>query len=400
MPLTLSAFLVALAVGQAPSDPINLAVGDPARKTRTVTVLMDRIVDTTSGEHVSPAGIARALSDARFVLVGEQHTSVEAHRVQRQVIEALHASGRPVLLGLEMFPYTAQAALDQWRTQAISEHEFLAASKWYEHWAYPWRYYRDIFLFARDHKVPIVAINAPRDVVSAVRKKGLDKLTPEEARHIPREIATNDPEHLTLFKAYIGPDSAMHQGMSEEAWRSMLDAQATWDATMAYQAVRALEAAPRKDAVMVVLAGSGHVAYGLGIERQARRWLSGRIATVIPVPVGSREMQGVTVRASYANFVWGVAAEPWPAYPSLGISTRSNTGGLEIINVEKGSPAAAAGVKTGDVLKSFDGVAVTGRGQLSELMAGKNWSDEALVVVRRGDRDEMIQVSFVRNPSP
>jgi uncharacterized iron-regulated protein len=295
MPVTLSAVLAALVLTQVPSDPIDLAIGDPARKTRTVTVVMDRIVDTASGQHVSPAGLARALSDARLVLVGEQHSSVEAHRVQRQVIEALHASGRPVLLGVEMFPYTAQPALDQWRAQAISEREFVAASKWYEHWGYHWRYYRDIFLFARDHKLPIVAINAPRDVVSAVRKKGLDKLTPEEARHIPREIATSDPEHLTLFKAYFGGDSPMHQGTSDESWRSMLDAQATWDATMAYQAVRALEAMPRKDAVMVVLAGSGHVAYALGIERQARRWLSGRIATVIPVPLGARDSQGVTV---------------------------------------------------------------------------------------------------------
>jgi aminopeptidase N len=400
MPVTLSAVLAALVLTQVPSDPIDLAIGDPARKTRTVTVVMDRIVDTASGQHVSPAGLARALSDARLVLVGEQHSSVEAHRVQRQVIEALHASGRPVLLGVEMFPYTAQPALDQWRAQAISEREFVAASKWYEHWGYHWRYYRDIFLFARDHKLPIVAINAPRDVVSAVRKKGLDKLTPEEARHIPREIATSDPEHLTLFKAYFGGDSPMHQGTSDETWRSMLDAQATWDATMAYQAVRALEAMPRKDAVMVVLAGSGHVAYALGIERQARRWLSGRIATVIPVPLGARDSQGVTVRASYANFVWGVAAEPWPAYPSLGISTRPATGGLEIIHVEKASPAAAAGVKTGDVLKSFDGMAVTGSGQLSELMAGKTWSDEALVVVRRGERDETIRIAFVRAPSP
>jgi predicted metalloprotease with PDZ domain len=105
-------------------------------------------------------------------------------------------------------------------------------------------------------------------------------------------------------------------------------------------------------------------------------------------------------RASYANFVWGVAAEPWPAYPSLGISTRPGTGGLEIIHAEKASPAAAAGVKTGDVLKSFDGVAVTGSGQLSELMAGKTWSDEALVVVRRGKRDETIRIAFVRAPLP
>ena len=36
---------------------------------------------------------------------------------------------------------------------------------------------------------------------------------------------------------------------------------------------------------MVVLVGSGHVAYGLGIERQARAWFDGAVSSVIAVPL-------------------------------------------------------------------------------------------------------------------
>ena len=85
----------------------------------------------------------------------------------------------------------------------LTEEGFLATSRWYENWGYNWLYYRDIFLFARDHKLRMFAVNAPRDVVTAVRKKGFKNLTPDEAAHIPTDIDTSSPEHRTLFKSFF-----------------------------------------------------------------------------------------------------------------------------------------------------------------------------------------------------
>jgi hypothetical protein len=73
--------------------------------------------------------------------------------------------------------------------------------------------------------------------------------------------------------------------MPEAAIESMFQAQCTWDATMAWNAVRALQAESDPSAVMVVLLGSGHVAFGLGAQRQAAAYASLPTATVIPVPL-------------------------------------------------------------------------------------------------------------------
>ena len=73
----------------------------------------------------------------------------------------------------------------------LTEERFLQASRWYENWGYNWLYYRDIFLFARDHKLRMFAVNAPREVVTAVRKKGFKNLTPEEAAYIPTDVDTS-----------------------------------------------------------------------------------------------------------------------------------------------------------------------------------------------------------------
>jgi hypothetical protein len=75
-------------------DPQQLALGDPSRKGRQAPVRLDGITDTATGELIAAGELARRLGDVRVLFVGEEHTNGEFHRVQRRVIEALHAAGR------------------------------------------------------------------------------------------------------------------------------------------------------------------------------------------------------------------------------------------------------------------------------------------------------------------
>ena len=100
------------------------------------------------------------------------------------------------------------------------------------------------------------------------------------------------------------------------------------------------------------------------------------------------EGRPANVRASYADFVWGVAKEADPAYPVLGLSTRDpkdGSGGWTVINVEKDSVAEIAGFKLGDVLISMDGTSLKEKGTFNRLMAEKRWSDTASFEVKRGE---------------
>ena len=381
---------------------LHLAIGDPARKDRVAPVVLDGVTDTKTGEVITPAELATRLGGTRLLLIGEEHTSVEFHSVQYRVLSALIASGRHVMIGLEMYPYTEQRFLDQWRDGLLTEEGFTRLSRWYENWGYNWLYYRDIFWLARESHVPMFAVNTPREVVSAVRKKGLANLTPEEAAHIPKDIDVSSADHMTFFKTTFEDQTGPVHGadMPDEMWMNMLSAQATWDATMGFNAVQALKQANDPKAIMVVLVGSGHVAYGLGIERQARKWFDGQITSIIPVPVGSQgRVLRTDTQASYANFTWGVLDEVDSAYPMMGTSTAVGAGDAarRVIIVQDGSPAAQAGIKVGDVLQSFDGVPLAEKETFSRLMADKRWGDSATLVVRRGSADVTIQVVFRRS---
>lgn len=391
--------LLACAGLAADAGVLYLEIGDPERRDRQVPLALDAITDSHTGELITPGELPARLAGVDLLLVGESHTNIDSHRVQHRIVDELDRAGRRVMIGLEMFPYTHQEHLDRWVAGLYSEEGFLEIGDWYTVWGYHWNYYRDLFLLARERGIPMFGVNTPREVVTAVREKGFQDLTEEEAAHIPSDIDTDSEDHLTLFKAYFDEDDPIHAQMTEDAWKSMLRAQCTWDATMGYNAVKALEAHGEEGAIMVVLTGSGHVAYGLGIERQAAQWFDGEVALLIPVSVVDRDGEPVEkVQASYADFLWGVPEEQAPIYPSLGLSTRkADDGRRKVIHVSEDSPAEAAGFQLGDVLLTVEGQEIQGKGVLSRLIADKRWGDSLSATVQRGEETVELVVLLRRS---
>jgi uncharacterized iron-regulated protein len=381
---------------QSKQKIFHLAIGDAERRTRDARVVLDGITDSATGEVLAANQLAARLRDTRLLLIGESHTTADFHRVQLRVIRALQESGRRVVIGLEMFPYTEQKSLDNWRDGLLTEAGFLQLARWYEFWGYNWDYYRDIFLYARDNRIPMYGVNAPRAVVTAVREKGIDQLADADKQHVPPHVDIDSTDHLTFFKASFDEDNSMHGSMPESMLKGMQAAQATWDATMGYNSVQVLKAVPA-GSIMVVMVGSGHVAYGVGIEHQAKQWFDGKITTLIPVPVQDSEEKPVTdVKASYANFVWGIPYERDSLYPSLGFSTTETAGSRKIIAIEKDSVAARSGFQTNDQVLALDGIPAPDRETWNRLMAAKNWGDTAVVTVKRGAAEVKINAELRR----
>jgi len=247
------------------------------------------------------------------------------------------------------------------------------------------------------------AVNLPRAAVSTIRTKGFDSLSTEVRGMLPPKVDLDNAEHRTLFRAFFGDADALHGNMSDPMFEGMFRAQCSWDAAMGWNAVQALKKYGDEKAVMVVLIGSGHVAYGLGAERQARPWFDGRTANVIPVPVadGPNEKILEKVQASYANFVWGLPPSTDPLYPSTGISTPETRSGdrYKVINVARESPAEAAGFKSGDELVSVDGIALDTKETFQRYMASKRWGDVMKYRVMREGKELELTV-HLRRPAP
>ncbi len=363
--------------GSAFAQPelLSLAIGDPARREREVSLELDTILSTSTEETISPRTLVGELTDKRVILIGEQHTSEEFHTVQLRVLELLHAAGVPLTLGLEMIPVDKQSALDAWTAGRLDEQSFLETSDWYRVWGYNWGYYREIFLFARQHAIPMFALRASDD----------------ESQN--SDVSTMPPtdEQRALIAAFFEADSPVHGGLSAAQLDALVVAQAKRDAAMAQRVVEAVETYP--DRTIVVLAGTGHVLYGLGIVAQLPEAERSSAATVLPIAI---EANPATARASVADFLWGIPNADHPRFPDLGVITMPTESGLRVIHVTPESPASSAGLAVGDVLTHFAGTALDEKRDLSASLAALRWGDEISIGIRRDDDPQELTIAFRR----
>ena len=383
---------------QAGQEVLHMDIGDPARKGKEVQLTLDGITNTGTGDLITPRQLADQLAGVGILFIGETHTNLDFHTVQFRVIQELHRAGREVLIGLEMFPTTRQASLDAWSEGLYTEQGFVELADWYTYWGYRWEYYRDIFLYARDNGIRMYGINTPRDIVKAVRMKDFKDLTPEEAEHFLHQVQPATDDQRSMFKGFFAADDALH--MSEQAMEGMLRAQTTWDATMGWNSLKALRKYGGADAIMIVLIGSGHVTYGLGAERQTAPYYDGKIASLIPIEVFDDDNQPIkTVRASYANFVWGLPKPEDTVYPTLGVSLMGKLGErpTQLIQISSGSVAERAGLAVGDVLLSIDGRTVDSAETLRKIIAPTRWGDTITVRIERNGQEQDLKIAIRRS---
>ncbi len=388
--------LIAPVTGIAGENVLYLDVGDPERRDRQAPVMLDAITDTRTGELITTGELVQRLESTGILFIGEEHTNIEFHRVQANVIRALNEAGRQVLIALEMFPYTQQRALDRWTRGQYEEAEFLTTADWYRYWGYHWDYYADIFRYARNNRIRMFGVNAPRKVITAVRTQGFEGLSKKDLEHIPTTVALDSPEHRRVYLAYFEDGDDLHTELPPEQLDGMVRAQATWDAVMGWNSLQALRRHGGPNAIVVVLIGAGHAVYGLGSQRQIEPRFDGGIAALVPVPVADADGAPITsVQASYADFVWGVPPSSHTVYPMLGVSLAGSLGRAPniIIQVEDDSPAAAAGLQVGDQLLSLNGEPISDPVSLRQGMGDRRWGDSVEVELRR--EEETIRVAVL-----
>jgi hypothetical protein len=216
---------------------------------------------------------------------------------------------------------------------------------------------------------------------------------------MPPAIDIGSADHRTLVSSYFAADDPLHSKMSPEQAEGLYQAQVTWDAAIGWNAGQALSTPVDPKEIVVVLIGSGHVAYGLGAERQLAPAFKGRIASLIPVTVRDEDGKPVpTVSAGYANYLWGVPWTAQPTEPVLGVSLMGKLGKepSKVIQIDAGSTAEQAGLKVGDVLRELDGTKIDGTTALQRKTGDYRWGDGARLVIERDGQPQTLEIVFRR----
>lgn len=237
------------------------------------------------------------LLEADMICVGESHDSELCHRVQLQIIKALHASDARLGVGMEMFQRPYQDALDKFIRGDITEGEMLKASEYKTRWGFHWSLYQPIVDFCKSNKLPLAALNVPKELTGKISKGGFANLSDDDKKALgPVDFhvkAHRDHWYETLAKMH-GPTAKVSEDQKERSYQVMT----SWDEYMGASAAAFQDA--RKLRRMVVLAGSGHIDLGFGIPQRAVQRTGGKAATVHVAPGGDA---GKLFAAPPADFV-------------------------------------------------------------------------------------------------
>jgi uncharacterized iron-regulated protein len=145
--------------------------------------------------------LAADAENSDLILIGEAHDDKKHHEMQLAIIRSLWAKKLPLAIGLEMMQADSQQQLDDWTEGRMTEQGFQAvfAGNWSD-----WPMYRDIFIFARDNHIPMVALNVPKEIVKKVSHRGYASLTPEEKKDLPQGTSCdlNNPHTAFLKKSF------------------------------------------------------------------------------------------------------------------------------------------------------------------------------------------------------
>lgn len=369
------------------------------------------ILHVPTGIKVSFDSLIDAVSDSRVVYVGESHDNLEQHRVQLEILRAMEARypGR-IAVGMEMFTRPSQAVLDRWVKGELTEKEMFR--EWGANWGFDYEYYKAILEFIRDKRIPLVALNAPKELARELSKKGMAGLTEKQRGELP-EIDDKDPYYRAVVEA-IYEDHAHGSGIER-----FFQVQLLWDETMAESVAGYLKNPVNRDKKMVVLAGGGHVQYGLGIPKRAFRRYPTSYSIVMPITprLYSLEKSGRKGEAGgegghprmmnidmpdlpllAADFMWAVDYKGLEAgRVMMGVQVSDEGGRVNVQAVAPNSAADRAGLKAGDVVIKLDGEEAKAFADLTYALRSKKVGDKLRVDVERSGAVASFELEFMES---
>jgi uncharacterized iron-regulated protein len=202
------------------------------------------IVNAGTGEIITVAELARQLAETDIVVAGEYHGHHGSHLLQARLQQALYQRNPRQILTMEQFNLNHQDALDAYLAGQTGETEMIEDAGAWENYKGS---YRPLVEFAREHQLPVVAANAPADIVRCVGREGKDylKRLPEAQRAaLPAQAFLDTPDYRDKFVDAIAGSHGAEQTELTGRLLSTYQAQLLRDNTMAERILTALNEHP------------------------------------------------------------------------------------------------------------------------------------------------------------
>ncbi len=381
-------------------------------------------LDPATGTAIPTDRALAGLAQRPIVLLGEAHDNAEHHLWQLSTLAALHGLHPDMVVGFESFPRRVQPILDQWVAGELDAGAFLDTVDWATIWGFDPHLYLPLFEFARQNRVPMLALNVDRDFVSRVRRDGWAGIPADERQGLSDPAAASTAYRESLAEVYgieqkhaIQEDASANPHEAEsgaaaqetdasadvteapavevdvatvlesEDFARFVAAQLTWDRAMA----EALVAARRREPgpLVVGILGRGHVEHRYGVPHQLADLGIPDAATAVPVERAAT-CDGLDADLADAVFVIESASQLAAVAPKprLGVMLQQTDAGVQIVKVMEGSVAAAIPLQASDIVVRAAGFPIAKLTDLVEIVQRQAPGTWLPLTIRR-DEDEI-----------
>lgn len=248
-----------------------------------------RAIYRSDGQRLDFRQAVKQMSDADYVLAGENHDNPYHHLVQAQLIVALGAQKRFQNVYLEMLEPAHDESVARYLSGRLTINELEKAIAWTDRGWPEWDAYAKIFSAARRGNMRVSHGNPDRDLVRAINQQGIAAL-PETLR---QELGIlPDGPFLIDFEA-MKAEISRHHRLPPEVNKRYATSQYVKDAYMARR-MASLSGG-------ILIAGNGHVRADLGVPKHLAAYRPG--ATVVSIHLISEPPAGrdTARRAARAN---------------------------------------------------------------------------------------------------
>jgi uncharacterized iron-regulated protein len=271
-----------------------------------------QILETQTGRVLSFSELITNLETYDIVYLGEEHHNPYHIQAALKVLDRLVADGIEPTIGMEMFGWDGQPALDGYvTTMQPLTNEFLEQVRWKQNWGGAFEDYAPLVTFARERRVPLLAMNPPKPLVRRVVTQGLDQAR-KEPEWVPWGILQENIVDDPAYRDKILDQLRRCHGGTEEHFRTMYEASMVRDEGMARTLVIRQEQYRRENGgsrrMIVSYTGGGHIQYNLPVPKRVARRLGGEIkqATIYMMSFDASKTDDVRVllQGSIADYIW------------------------------------------------------------------------------------------------
>lgn len=249
------------------------------------------IISAKTGTPVSFEDLMADLATVQVVYIGENHADPAHHEIQLRIIRELFKKHPDMSVGMEMFDRTYQQVLNLWSAGKLCQETFLKRVHWYTNWRFNFELYSDILDFIKEKKIRLVGLNIPFHIPPKIAIGGIESLSYEEKRHLPKKIDTSNTAH----RAFVKEVFEHHRHIKGRGdFENFHMAQCVWEDIMAESIALNLDGG-----IMAVLVGNGHIKYGFGVPDRAFSRTQAPFRTVF---LASAARSNVSL--SVADYIW------------------------------------------------------------------------------------------------